>query len=181
MRRRPTVLVLALLTATTGCHGLAAKTKRSGAATTAMAEGKAQEAAHELELEHERIRGSRRTIDDLQDAADEIRREREDAAEAAARQRVQYKKMLEHEIASIDRRVGELEQELARATGTAKGDKVRAISSARGWRALLKRDLSALERTGEDEWPEAKERIDRDLEDERPPSVPRSFDKSFLI
>ena len=120
-------------------------------------------------------------LDELQDGAEEVRREREDIAEAAARERGQYKRILTKEIASIDRRVGELQQELARATGTTKDTKERDISSARGWRARLKQDLDEVDRVDEDMWPGVKDRIDRDLEDERPASVPRSLEKSYAI
>jgi hypothetical protein len=98
-----------------------------------------------------------------------------------ARERGQYKKMIAKEIGSIDKRVGELEQELARATGTAKSSKERDISAARGWRARLKQDLDEIERVGESDWPDVKDRIEHDLEDERPAAVPRSLDKSYAI
>jgi hypothetical protein len=172
-----TMLLVALLAATTGCH--IGRDSRQGERATAAAERKAAAAASELE--HASVRASERSVDDLHDAADEVRREREDVAEAAARERVQYKRLLSKEIASIDKRVVELEQELARATGSAKDTKARDISAARGWRARLKHDLEQLERVGEHEWPEVKDRIERDLEDERPAAVPRSLDKSYAI
>lgn len=170
---RTLAFLVAVIGVATGCHGKRAP----GAAATA--ERRAAEAAHELE--HVVVRGAGRVPDELRDAADEVRREREDVAEAAQRERVQYKKTLAKEIASADKRVLELEQELARATGDAKGDKERSVSAARGWRARLKHDLDQLERIGEDEWPEVKDRIDGDLEDERPACIPRSFDSSFTI
>lgn len=170
------MLLVAVVAATAGCHG---KWGRSRVAAAAAAERKGAEAAHEME--HAAVRGTDRGLDDLRDAADEVRREREDVAEAAERERAQYKKMLAKEIGAADKRVGELEQELARATGDSKGDKERSVSAARGWRARLKQDLEELERVGENDWPEVKDRIDRDLEDERPACVPRSFDKSFSI
>jgi TolA-binding protein len=174
------LLVVLSVVATAGCH----KSGESGAAGSksevSSAERKAAEAARR-ELERPLVRGSDRNIEDLQEAAEEVRREREDVAEAAARERVQYKKLIAKEIGSVDKRVGELEQELARATGTAKDNKERDISAARGWRARLKHDLDEIERVGETEWPEVKDRIDHDLEDERPTAVPRSLDKSYAI
>lgn len=171
------LLVVLSAGAMTGCHKSA--DSRRGT-EVAAAERKAAEASRR-ELEHPLVRGTDRSLDDLQEAAEEIRREREDVAEAAARERVQYKKILTKEIGSIDKRVGELEQELARATGTAKDNKERDISAARGWRARLKQDLDEIERVGEAEWPDVKERIDHDIEDERPAAVPRSLDKSYAI
>lgn len=180
-------MLLVVLTAvatvgTAGCHksGERASTGAGTGADVAAAESKAAEAARR-ELEHPLVRGSERNLDDLHEAAEEVRREREDVAEAAARERVQFKKLLAKEIGSADKRVGELEQELARATGTTKDNKERDISAARGWRARLKHDLEQLERVGESEWPEVKDRIERDLEDERPAAVPRSLDKSYAI
>lgn len=171
------LLVVLSVAATAGCH----KSIEDGGKTeVAAAERKAADAARR-ELEHPLVRGSERNLDDLHEAADEVRREREDVAEAAARERVQYKSRLAKEIGSADKRVGELEQELARATGVAKNTKERDISAARGWRARLKHDLEELDRTGESEWPEVKDRIDRDLEDERPAAVPRSLDRSYAI
>ena len=159
------IALFALVVATAGCHnprGVGGFGDRREEASTDAAERKASEAARGLELEHGPDRAADRFLDDLHDAADEIRREREDVAEAAARERVPYKKLLSKEIVSIDKRVGELQQELARATGNAKDTKERDISAARGWRARLKHDLEQLERISEDEWPEAKDRIDHD-------------------
>jgi hypothetical protein len=167
------LLVVLCATATAGCH--------TRSSELSAAERKAAEAAAQRELERPLVRGSDRSLEDLQEAAEEVRREREDVAEAAARERVQYKKLLAKEIGSIDRRVGELEQELARATGTTKDNKQRDISAARGWRARLKHDLDELERVDETQWPEMKGRIDHDLEDERPSAVSRSLDKSYAI
>jgi TolA-binding protein len=175
------LLVVLSVAATAGCHK-SGERDSTGArrSEVSAAERKAAEAARR-ELERPLVRGSERNVDDLQEAAEEVRREREDVAEAAARERAQYKKQLAKEIGSIDKRVGELEQERARATGTAKDNKERDISAARGWRARLKHDLDELERVGETEWPDVKDRIEHDLEDERPTSVPRSLDKSYAI
>lgn len=175
------LLVVLTVAATAGCHK-SGEHGSGGAARSEVsaAERKAAEAARR-ELERPLVRGSDRSLDDLQEAAEEVRREREDVAEAAARERVQYKKALAKEIGSIDKRVGELEQELARATGTTKDNKQRDISAARGWRSRLKHDLDDLERVGESDWPDVKDRIDHDLEDERPAAVPRSLDKSYAI
>lgn len=174
------LFVVLSVVATAGCH----KSGEGGAARAksevSSAERRASEAARR-ELERPLVRGTDRNIEDLQEAAEEVRREREDVAEAAARERVQYKKLIAKEIGSIDKRVGELEQELVRATGTTKDNKARDISAARGWRARLKHDLDEIERVGETEWPDVKDRIDRDLEDERPAAVPRSLDRSYAI
>ena len=175
------LLVVLSVAAMAGCHKSGGDGRGPGAKSeVSAAERKAAEAARR-ELERPLVRGTDRNFEDLQDAAEEVRREREDVAEAAARERGQYKRMLAKEIGSIDKRVGELEHELARATGTAKDNKERDISAARGWRARLKHDLDELERVGESEWPDVKDRIDHDLEDERPTAVPRSLDKSYAI
>jgi hypothetical protein len=167
-------MFVVLVAAVAGCH------KSGEQASVAATERKASENARR-DLEHPLVRDADRDLDDLHEAAEEVRREREDFAEAAARERVQYKKTLAKEISSADKRVGELEQELARATRATKDNRERDVSAARGWRARLKLDLERLERIGESEWPDVKERIDRDLEDERPASVPRSLDKSYAI
>jgi small-conductance mechanosensitive channel len=176
------LLVVLFVAGTAGCHNSATDRGHSGARSeVSAAERKAAAESSRRELERPLVRGSDRNLDDLQEAAEEVRREREDVAEAAARERGQYKKTLAKEIGSIDKRVGELEQELVRATGTAKNSKERDISAARGWRARLKHDLDEIERVGESEWPDVKDRIDHDLEDERPAAVPRSLDKSYAI
>lgn len=180
MDTRTMLFVVLAAAATAGCHK--SEPQARGAKTeVAAAERKAAEAAGRGEMEHPLVRGTDRSLDELQEGAEEVRREREDVAEAAARERVQYKKSLIKEIGSIDKRVGELEQELARATGTAKDNKARDISAARGWRARLKQDLDDIERTSEEAWPDVKDRIEHDLEDERPAAVPRSLDKSYAI
>jgi hypothetical protein len=164
-----------------GCHKFGDHTWGLRGEVSA-AERKASEIAQrERELERPPVRGEDRSGDELQEAAEEVRREREDVAEAAARERGQYRKMLQKELGSVEKRVGELEQELARATGTAKDNKERDVSAARGWRLRLKHDLDELDHVGESDWPDVKERIDRDLEDERPASVPRSLDRSYAI
>jgi hypothetical protein len=178
------LLVVLSVAATAGCHKSGSEGTgpggKSDKSEVSAGERKAAEAARR-ELERPLVRNTDRNLEDLQEAAEEVRREREDVAEAAARERGQYKKMLAKEIGSIDKRVGELEHELARATGTAKDNKERDISAARGWRARLKHDLDELERVGESDWPDVKDRIDHDLEDERPTAVPRSLDKSYAI
>jgi len=176
------MLLIALGIASAGCDRVVGRMigDRRGAPIAAAAEKKASDDARDLE--HQPVRTSEGPPrEDLRDVAEEVRREREDVAEAAARERVQYKQRIAKELSAADKRMIELGLELARATGTARGSKERDLSEARAWRNRLKHDFDDIERVGEDEWPEVRDRIEHDIEDERPASVPRGFDKSYAI
>lgn len=182
MTPRTSVLLAGLVVALFGCDRAGQRALRGADVDGAAADAERRAAVAAHELEHPRARGEAHVFpDDLRDAAEDVRREREDVAEAAERQRGQYRGMLAKEIAAVDKRVSELTQELARAAGAAKDGKARDISAARGWRARLKHDLDQLDRVGEEQWPEVRERIDHDLEDERPASVPKGLEKSLTI
>lgn len=115
------------------------------------------------------------------DADSEAAREREEQADAVARERGQYRQVLAKEIRSAERRVAELEKEVASARKGRQGNKEHALLTARRWRDQLERDLAELERVDEQGWPETRDRIDRDVEDDRPASVPRWLDRSIAI
>jgi hypothetical protein len=177
MHRRPLYrLSFAVLVAVlgAGCHKPSAAQK-----------GAAPNAAHHLEPSRELERGTARSgatvLRESREAAEAQQREKDDVAAAADRERTRYKQVLSKEIGWLDRRVLELQNETARAAGTVKEAKERDLSDVRSFRARLKVDLDDVESVDDRDWPTLKERIDQDLEDERPSSVPRSFEKSYAI
>jgi hypothetical protein len=168
--RQQLCLVAAVLIAVAGCKSARHERKEAEAAA-AKAERTGIVVLHELE--HGDAKSIEHALSEHAAAVADLDEEEEEAVAAAARERASYKQLLEKEIGSIDRRVSEL----VRSKKTKPGD----VDAARSFKALLQKDLDEIEHTGEDAWPKLKERIDHDLENERPSSVPRSFDKSYGI
>ena len=82
----------------------------------------------------------------------------------------------------LDRRVAVMARVAVTAEGTERREKERDAASAREWRERLHLDLQALERRPAGaEWSALKQRIERDLDEDRPASIPRSYEKSYGI
>ncbi len=106
-------------------------------------------------------------------------------ATAVARERRQLRRMLAREVAWLDRKVAEVEREDEGARESLEelpsAERECDPRAARAWRARLKQDLDALERTPVRGWPALRDKIERDLEHGTPPSVPRSYDRAVAI
>lgn len=103
-------------------------------------------------------------------------RERAEQAEQIAREQRRYGRILAREIGWMDEQVIELERLVRRGPVDDPAEVQACLLAARTWRARLKQDLEALERTGEEEWQALRAKIERDLDDDRPPAIPRSYD-----
>lgn len=120
-----------------------------------------------------------------QATGDDAPRQQEQAVEAVARERARYATLLTKEIAWIDRRIAMLEKDAASATGALRAEKDQDVATARTWSDRLREDLEAVEHpkadTADADWSALKMRIDRDLDENRPVSIPRTFEKSYGI
>lgn len=176
---RAVVPLFFVLAASVACNDLRAL-RRKNVDAHPVTEHRVREAGHETE--HGPSPASlERLLEEQAAATDELREQRAELAEAIAREREVYKGVLAKEIALVQRRVRELESEAMRATGGAREAKSAAVAAAKRFRQRLEKDLDEIERTGEDDWPALRDRIDRDLEEERPVAVPRAYEKSFAI
>jgi len=104
-----------------------------------------------------------------------------DVAEAIAHERSQVRRVLTREIRWIDKQVATLKSEADSARGAQRDERLRDVDMAREWQTRLKQDLEAIDRVSDKVWPALRDHIDRDLEEEHPASIPRSFDKAYEI
>jgi hypothetical protein len=172
-------VALGLLVLAFACAGCRKPNEKNEKKEHQIAEHRTSEVAGEPE--HRASPAAERAVEEQAAVTDEVREERAQAAEAVARERLAYKRVLVRELELVDRRLSELKTDAMRASGDARNAKDVAVTAARGFRVQLKKDLDDIERTDEDEWPALRERIEHDLDEGRPPQVPRSFEKSFAI
>ncbi len=173
------LLVVGLAVVAAGCEKSAKRERQEAEAASSKVERSGRGVVRELE--HGNARSLERALQEHVEAIDDAEEEREEAIAAASKERESYKQALEKEIGWVDQRIVELESENARASAKSKDAKTRDLAAAKSFRMLLQYDLEEIEATGEEVWPELRERIDRDLEDRRPRAVPRAFEKSYGI
>lgn len=162
------------------CHKSSEEEASEASKATAEKEHKEREAFRELE--HGDDKGAAKLLVESQEAGERAARESRDVFAAVARERDRYRVILAKEIGWIDRRVSDMERVSLSAEGPERLEKEREIVAARDWRALLRQDLETLEHPPPDtDWTALKARIERDLDENRPPSVPRSYEKSYGI
>ncbi|MEA2752782.1 MAG: hypothetical protein QOI41_6925 [Myxococcales bacterium] len=112
-------------------------------------------------------------------------RAQETSAKSAAKEvkeQERYRALLTKEVDWADRRIRALASDLTLLQGKARTEKEQDIEMGRAWRQRLQEDLDAIDRPppGVD-WPALKARIERDLNQDRPPSMPRFFEKPYGI
>jgi hypothetical protein len=99
-----------------------------------------------------------------------------------AKEQERYRALLTKEIDWADRRITALASDLTILQGAARADKERDVDMAKAWRQRLQEDLDAIDRPPPGAgWPTVKARIERDLNEDRPPSMPRFFEKPYGI
>jgi hypothetical protein len=104
------------------------------------------------------------------------------AAKKETKERDRFRVLVTKEIAWADRRISALASDLALLQGSPRSDKERDIETARAWRQRLQGDLDALDPALPAlDWPALKTRIERDLDVDRPPSMPRLYEKAYGI
>jgi hypothetical protein len=115
--------------------------------------------------------------DDAKAEAKELKRE-----SSTQREQSRYHVLLTKEIAWVDRRLVHLQEAAAGADGNLRAVKEADILAARSWRARLQQDVGFIDHPppGTD-WSSLKKEFERDLNENRPPSMPRSFEKPYGI
>jgi hypothetical protein len=104
------------------------------------------------------------------------------AAKKEAKERDRFRVLVTKEIAWADRRIGVLTSDAAWVQGRPKGEKQRDLETAVAWRQTLQGDLEALAPAAPTlDWATLKARIERDLDVDRPPSMPRLYEKAYGI
>ncbi|MCL2778445.1 MAG: hypothetical protein FWD73_10615 [Polyangiaceae bacterium] len=107
--------------------------------------------------------------------------EQADVAEEIARERHELRRVLMREIRWIDKHLVSLKGQANVARGALRDERLRDMDTARAWQTRLKQDLEAVDRVSDKVWPALKNQIDRDIEQEHPLSIPRSYDKAYAI
>lgn len=163
------VLAIALLAATSlGCEGRTA---------SACGGGECRRAAQDLE---------RRVHGPVRDARGSTPQPEPDVARAVgssdiARDRAAYGELLQKQLAWLDRRVLELQDELVHAGPTTKLAKEKDLSATRTFRARLGAELDELDRIEDTDWLPLRERIEHDLDEGWPAAVMRLSEKGIEI
>jgi ABC-type enterochelin transport system substrate-binding protein len=104
------------------------------------------------------------------------------AAKKATKERDRFRVLVTKEIAWADRRIVALTSDAAFLQGGPKSEKERDTETARAWQQRLRGDLEALDpAVPVPDWPALKARIERDLDVDRPPSMPRLYEKAYGI
>jgi hypothetical protein len=117
-----------------------------------------------------------------QNADERAARESADVPVAVARERDRFRALLTKEISWIDRRVADMERVALSADGNERLEKERDVAAAREWRERLAQDLAALDHPSPGtDWSALKQRIEHDLDENRPPSILHSYEKSYGI
>jgi len=106
----------------------------------------------------------------------------ERAAAKAVKERDRFRVLLTKEVAWADRRIADVSKSAASLEGNARSATDRDLEAARAWRQRLQEDLDAIDRPppGMD-WPALEKRIQRDLDEDRPSSMPRMYEKPYGI
>ena len=174
------VVLLAAAFAAGGCHK-SAETEAAEAKQAASARIQKEQKAY-CELQHGSSEAATEALIESQDANERAAREQRDVEVAIERERDRYSTLLRKEISWIERRANELEKDAKTAKGALKVEKDEDIAAARTWADRLREDLEDVEHlTPDADWSSVKTRIDSDLDENRPVSIPRTFEKSYGI
>ena len=106
----------------------------------------------------------------------------ERAATATVKREDRFRVLLSKELTWADRRIEDLSKSDETLTGNARAVADRDLDAARTWRQRLQDDLDAIDHPppGTD-WPTLEARIKRDLDEARPPSMPKMYEKPYGI
>lgn len=173
------LVVAVLMVAAAGCHK---RPGRSGRPDDAARRARI-ERAPELERA-ERADPLETTVEALPSEPDPSDPEPEPDAGSPNtlwRDRNQFRRLLGKEINWIDRYMGDLRSDAEALHGVERDEKLHDVDVAREWQGRLRGDLEAIGRVSGKVWPALKEQIERDLEEDHPPSIPRSYEKAYGI
>ncbi|MBX3188450.1 MAG: hypothetical protein KF819_15640 [Labilithrix sp.] len=134
------------------------------------------------ELERGESHEAERLLEETAAGAEEAAREAQDAAETIARETRELRDLVARELAWVDRRIADLQRGVVASRGDRRLEKQRDLAAARGFRVRIARDKSILDRPIDDAiWDALKDRVERDLDDDRPPAVPRTYENTSEI
>lgn len=171
---------VAIAMASVACHKSSEQKAEEAAKAAAEKDAKDEKARRELE------RGSSgsaaRAMVEAQEADEKAATAKAEVTEAVRREQDRYRALLTKEIEWLDRRVADLERVATGEQGSVRTQKEHDIVAVREWRERLKHDLAAVDHppAGMD-WSDVKKRVDLDLDENRPPSIPRSYEKPYGI
>ncbi len=183
MRSRLTTIAMGIAlgsAASLGCQKSSEHEATEAAQASLVAQQKSERVMRELERgDHQ---GFERATRERETAGARAAAEAEDVGTAVDRERSRFRVLLTKEIAWIDRRVIDLEKTMTTTNGAVRSEQQRDIADARTWRDRLQRDLDAIDEARTfDDWSPLKARIERDLDEDRPRAIPRSYEKSYGI
>jgi hypothetical protein len=180
MRSTGILLLVGVAATLGGCHGSSEQKSHDAAKAAATAQAKLDLSSRELARGD--LRAAARAMVESQEADERAARATSDAARAVERERTHYRAVLTQEITWVDRRIVELERDSLEARGDAVARSRRDLAISRAWRTRLVQDRDALEGPHEGVvWTILKKWIDRDLEEDRPPSIPHTYEKMYGI
>ena len=106
----------------------------------------------------------------------------ERAATTSVKREDRFRVLLSKELTWADRRIDDLTKSEESLDGNARAVAERDLDAARVWRQRLQDDLEAIDHppAGMD-WPTLETRIKRDLNEARPPSMPRMYEVPYGI
>jgi hypothetical protein len=131
--------------------------------------------------DHSESPAEKASLDDPPAEQEEQEEEQADVAEEIARERRELRRVLMREIRWIDKHIVSLKGQASVARGALRDERLRDMDTARAWQTRLKQDLEAVDRVSDKVWPALKNQIDKDIEQEHPMSIPRSYDKAYAI
>jgi len=135
------------------------------------------------ELRHGDTRSAAQMLVESQEADEKAAREQQDVREAVKREQHRLRALLTKEMVWVDRWIADTQRVALSVQGPLRAEKEADSAVAREWRERLGHDLEALDLHPQDaeDWAALRKRIERDLEDDRPSSVPRSYETPYGI
>jgi hypothetical protein len=105
--------------------------------------------------------------------------EAQEAAETVAREREELREILASELAWVDKRIADLRRSVLAAQGEIRVQKAKDVAAARAFRVKLERARQVLEKAVDDSaWESVKSHIERDVDEDRPAAIPRTYETS---
>lgn len=105
-----------------------------------------------------------------------------DVLERFACERDELRALVARELAWTDERIVDLERGVSSSQGDVRARKARDLAAASTFRERLEAALDTLEEPADEaSWEETRRRIERDVEDDRPAAVPRTYETSYAI
>jgi hypothetical protein len=171
-------VVVAMVSA--ACHKSSEQKAEEAAQATAVKETKEEKARRELERGNSP--SAARAMVEAQEADEKAAAAQTEVTDAVRHEQDRYRALLTKEVQWLDRRIADLERVATEEQGSLRTEKEHDIVAAHDWRERLKQDLTAIDHPPAGmEWTDVKKRVDLDLDENRPPSIPKSYEKPYGI